>query len=236
MQAVILAGGKGTRLKPYTTVFPKPLMPVGNYPILEIVIRQLKHAGFNHITMAVGHLKELIQAFFNDGSAWDLKIDYSFEDKPLGTAAPLKMIHDFQDNFLVMNGDVLTDLDYKSFFEYHVSNNNLCTIASYRKPVKIDLGVLDVSETNELKDYIEKPTLNYLVSMGVYAFNKKVLDDIPDNSYFDFPDLVKALLAKNKSVFAYPFDGLWLDIGRPSDYEDAVNIFESNIDRFIKDI
>lgn len=235
MQAVILAGGKGTRLKPYTTVFPKPLMPVGDYPILEIVIRQLKWAGFNKVTMAVGHLKELIQTFFGDGKTWDMQIDYSFEEKPLGTAAPLKMIKEFDDHFLVMNGDVLTDIDFEEFFQYHKDNGALCTIAMYQKPVKIDLGVLEINDSNSLTDYIEKPTLNYHVSMGVYAFRKEVLNYIPDNEYFDFPHLVKKLLSENITVKGYPFNGLWLDIGRPSDYEEAVETFEKNIDKFLRD-
>jgi NDP-sugar pyrophosphorylase family protein len=153
MQAVILAGGKGARLKPYTTVFPKPLMPVGDLPILEVVIRQLKRRGFDEIIMAVGHLKELIQAFFQDGVAWGVDIRYSFEDQPLGTAGPLKLIENLDDRFLVMNGDILTTLDFSEFFEGHAKSDAICTIAAYPKPVKIDLGVLETEGSNRVINY-----------------------------------------------------------------------------------
>lgn len=236
MQAVILAGGKGTRLKPYTTVFPKPLMPIDNCPILEIVIKQLKYYGFSNIVMAVGHLKELLHAFFNDGKKWNVNISYSVEEKPIGTAAPLKLIKRLQDNFLVMNGDILTNLDYDEFFNYHKNSGSLCTIAMYKKKVKIDLGVLKTNKNNKLYDYIEKPTLDYNVSMGVYAFKKKVLDYIPENEYFDFPNLIKKLLKNNKKVLGYPFSGYWLDIGRPDDYETAIEEFEKYKSEFLKEI
>ncbi len=233
MQAVILAGGKGTRLAPYTTVFPKPLMPIGDYPILEVVIRQLKYHGFNNITLAVGHLKELIEAFFGDGKNWGVNIVYSYEDKPLGTVAPLKLIKNLQDDFLVMNGDVLTNVNYQEFMRQHRQNNAVCTISIFSKPVNIDLGVLTTDEHNNVQDYLEKPTLNYNVSMGVYAFSKQVMDYIPDNEYFDFPTLIHTLLRAKQKVQAVPFEGLWLDIGRPSDYEAATQIFEQNKDKFL---
>jgi len=236
MQAVILAGGKGTRLKPYTTVFPKPLMPIDNYPILEIVIKQLKYYGFNNIVMAVGYLKELLHAFFNDGKKWNVNISYSVEEKPIGTAAPLKLVKRLQDNFLVMNGDILTNLDYDEFFKYHKNSGSLCTIAMYKKKVKIDLGVLKTNKNNKLYDYIEKPTLDYNVSMGVYAFKKEVLNYIPENEYFDFPNLIKKLLKNNKKVLGYPFSGYWLDIGRPDDYETAIKEFEKYKSEFLKEI
>ena len=234
MQAIILAGGKGSRLKPYTTVLPKPLMPIGDYPILEVLLKQLRFYDFRNITVAVGHPKELIQAFFHDGKNWGLDIEYSMEDKPLGTAAPIKLIKNLQDNFLVMNGDVLTTLDYKNFFDFHKKNNAMCTIAMYQKPVKIDLGVLEINEKNELCDYIEKPTLTYNVSMGVYAFKKEVLEFIPENKYFDFPHLVKKLITNNIKVIGFPFDGYWLDIGRPNDYEQATEEFEKYKSQFLK--
>jgi len=234
MQAIILAGGKGTRLRPYTTIFPKPLMPIGDYPILEIVIKQLKYYSFNNIIIAVGHLKELLQAFFNDGEKWNVNISYSLEEKPLGTAAPLKLIKNFQNNFLVMNGDVLTNLDFSNFFQYHKNNDALCTIAMYQKLVKIDLGVLKTNENDELYDYIEKPTLNYNVSMGVYAFKKEVLDYIPENKLFNMPDLVLELLKSNKKVIGYSFNGKWLDIGIPDDYETAIEEFEKYKSEFLK--
>lgn len=132
MQTVILAGGKGTRLKPYTTIFPKPLMPIGEMPILEVILRQLKYYQCNEIVMAVGYLKELLQAYFNYGEKWDINIRYSVEEKTLGTAAPLKLVNDLQDNFMVMNGDVLTNINYADFFHYHQVQDSLCTIAVYK--------------------------------------------------------------------------------------------------------
>ena len=237
MQVIILAGGKGTRLKPYTTVLPKPLMPIGDMPILEIVIKQLKYYGCKKIILAVGHLKELLSAFFNDGKKWNLDIKYSYEDKPMGTAGPLKLINpdEIEDNFIVMNGDVLTDLNFGEFFEYHKNNNALCTIATYKKPVKINLGVLELKNKGVV-NYIEKPVLNYTVSMGVYAFKKETLGHIPFNTYFDFPDLIKKLIEENKKVLGYDFKNHWLDIGTPSDFEIANEVFENNKNIFLKDL
>jgi NDP-mannose synthase len=235
MQAIVLAGGKGKRLRPYTTIFPKPLMPINETPILEIIIKQLKYYGVDEITLAVGYLKELLQAYFNEGQKWNIKINYSFEEKPLGTAAPIRLINCLDENFLVMNGDVLTTLDFKEFYDFHINSNSICTIAMYSKPVKIDLGVLEHNEDNELVDYIEKPTLNYKVSMGVYAFNHRVLDFIPNNEYFDFPDLIQLLIKKKEKVMGYNFDGHWLDIGRNEDYQNAIDIFNDHEKLFLKD-
>jgi NDP-mannose synthase len=234
MQTIILAGGKGTRLKPYTTIFPKPLMPIGDLPILEVIIRQLQYSGFHNITMAVGHLKELLQAYFDNGDKWGINIKYSVEEKVLGTAAPLKLVTDLEEDFLVMNGDVLTDLDYRKFYNFHKSSKSLCSIAVFQKNVKIDLGVLELNASNELTNYIEKPVMDYNVSMGVYAFNRKAIDFIPEDTYFDFPDLVKLLIKNNKKVIGYPFNGYWLDIGRPEDYEQAAHVFENNKHKFLK--
>jgi len=188
MQAIILAGGKGTRLKPYTITIPKSLVPINETPILEIVIKQLRANGFDNITLAVGHQAELIQAYFQDGSKYDVKIEYSHEEQPLGTAGPLKNIKNLDDHFLVLNSDDLTDLNYETFFEFHKKNEALVSIASYTREIKIDLGVIE--ETNSLlTDYIEKPTYNFKVSMGIYAFDKVALDYIPENKYYDFPQL-----------------------------------------------
>ncbi|MFN8177209.1 MAG: sugar phosphate nucleotidyltransferase [bacterium] len=232
MRAVILAGGKGTRLAPYTVAFPKPLMPLGDVPILEIVVRQLKHHGFTRITMAVGHLAELIQAFFGDGSRFGLSIDYSREERPMGTAGPLRNIADLPESFLVMNGDLLTDLDYAELMRRHVEQRNDATIGVYRKEVRIDLGVLERDGEGRIVDYREKPTLGYEVSMGVYAFSRDVLAQIPDG-YFDFPDLVLELIKKGRPIRGYAFDGLWLDIGRADDYGKAAETFERERRRFL---
>jgi NDP-mannose synthase len=234
MQAIILAGGKGTRLKPYTTIFPKPLMPVGEKPILEIIIMQLKSCGFNDIIFTVGHLKELIMAYFGDGSRWDVNISYSVENIPLGTAGPLKLIDEPNENFLIMNGDVLTDIDYSKFMKFHLDNKAACSIATFQKPVKIDLGVLELNNDGLVTDYIEKPTLHYQVSMGVYAFRQEVLNFIPEMQYYDFPSLILNLLQNDKRVMSYNFTGHWLDIGRQEDYENAVDLFEKNKNNFFK--
>jgi NDP-sugar pyrophosphorylase family protein len=226
MQAIILAGGKGVRLKPYTTSFPKSLVPVGDYPILEIIIRQLKKYGFDTVTLAVGHLASLIQAYFDTGKKWGIDISYSFEDKPLGTAGPLKQIKNTEENFLVLNSDDLTDLNYFDFFRNHVKNKNKITISRFVKKVKIDFGVIQDGENNTIKDYIEKPEYTFGVSMGIYAFNREVLDYIPEDSYFDFPHLIKALIKQNIPVHFHDHDGFWLDIGRPEDYETATAQFD----------
>ena len=219
MKAVILAGGLGTRLKPYTTVFPKPLMPIGESPILEIIIKQLKAKGFNEITLAVGHLSELIMAFFNNGSKYGLKIEYSKEEKKLGTAGGLGLLKNkLEDDFLVMNGDVLTGLDFSEFLEFHKKTGSIATIALNRRHVDIDFGVVELDENRALIGYIEKPKIDYLVSMGVYAFNESILEYIPSHEYLDIPDLMKRLLSEGEKVNGFIHDGYWLDIGRPDDY------------------
>jgi NDP-sugar pyrophosphorylase family protein len=217
MQAIILAGGKGVRLKPYTTSFPKSLVPVGDYPILEIIIRQLKKNGFDNLTLAVGHLASLIQAYFEKGKKWGVDISYSFEDKPLGTAGPLKQIKNAEENFLVLNSDDLTDLNYLDFFRGHTKNQNMITVSRFVKKVKIDFGVIQDGENHTIKDYIEKPEYTFGVSMGIYAFNRKALDYI---------QLIKSLINHNVPVHYHDHDGFWLDIGRPEDYETATAKFD----------
>jgi NDP-sugar pyrophosphorylase family protein len=235
MRAVILAGGKGTRLKPYTTVFPKPLVPIDDMPILEVVIRQLRSNGFTRVTMAVGHLAELLMAYFGDGSKFGLTIDYSKEDTPLGTAGPLAMIPGLTDTFLVMNGDILTTLPYRDLVAYHSQKGAAATIAIHERQVKIDLGVIETNAQNDLTGYIEKPTYQYRVSMGIYVFSPSVLAYIQPGQRLDFPDLVQVLLRKGEKVVGYPFAGYWLDIGRPDDYEQAVEEFSRLRGEFLKE-
>lgn len=235
MKAVILAGGKGTRLRPYTTAFPKPLMPVGDKPILEIIVRQLESHGINEIIMAVGHLAELIMTFFGDGSKFGVRIKYSREDEPLGTAGPLSLIKDeLTETFLVMNGDILTTLNYSDLIEYHKRSGAIATIALNKRDVYIDFGVVELDEDSNITDYIEKPTLHYLVSMGIYVFEPEVLKYIPNNKKFDFPDLVKKLISAGEKVKGYIYDGYWLDIGRPEDYEKACNEIDKIYDDLFK--
>jgi len=233
MRAVILAGGKGTRLAPYTSVFPKPLVPIGDMPILQVVIHQLRHYGFTHITLTVGHLATLLQAFFQDGSQYGVRIDYVIEDEPLGTAGPLVFVPDLKEAFLVMNGDVLTTLNYTELVQYHKRMGAVATVAMHRRQVKIDLGVIQLDGDNRVKGYIEKPLYDYNVSMGIYVFAPRVLSYIPSGEYFDFPDLVQRLLESGETILGYPYEGYWLDIGRPDDYEQAVQDFEKMRSRFL---
>ncbi len=226
MQAIILAGGKGTRLKPYTTILPKPLMPILDMPILEVVIRQLKKNGFNEIVLAVGHLAELIEAYFGDGSKWGINIKYSREDKPLGTAGPLTLIENLDDTFLMMNGDILTDLKYADLVAFHKMHEGQITIATYNKEVKIDLGILKTNSDYRITEYIEKPTLVHQVSMGIYILEKSMLELIPKGEFFDLPDLIKLSIKENRKVLSYPFKEYWRDIGRKDDYELAMEEYD----------
>jgi NDP-mannose synthase len=236
MKAVILAGGKGKRLAPYTTVLPKPLMPIGDMPILEVVLRQLKRHGCQEVTMAVGHLAELLMAFFNDGTKLGMKINYSIEDKPLGTAGPLALVRGLEDHFFVMNGDILTDLDFSDLYRHHCESGALATIATYQRTVRIDFGVLETDADHFVREYIEKPTMGYQVSMGIYVFDPAVLAYIKPDTFFDFPDLVKLLISLDKKVATYPFSGYWLDIGRPDDYEKATEEFEHHKQMFLPEV
>ena len=233
MKAIILAGGKGTRLAPYTAVLPKPLMPIGDVPILEVVVRQLKRAGFTDITMAVGHLAELLMAYFSDGNKFGVTISYSREEKPLGTAGPLKLIPELTEPFLVMNGDLLTTLNYRELWKHHARNKAIATVATYQRDAKIELGVIETDAQGWVRGYIEKPTYHYTVSTGIYVFNPGVLDYIPTQKQFDLPDLILELLAKGHQIATHPFDGYWLDIGRHDDYEQAVVEFEKHRSRFL---
>lgn len=226
MKAVVLAGGKGTRLAPYTRIIPKPMLPVGDRAILEILLLQMKRAGIEEVVLTVGHLSGLMKAYFQDGQQLGLRICYSYESRPLGTAGPLALIEGLEETFLVTNGDVLTTLSLTDLIKFHAQSGGIATIATHRRKVFIDLGVIHVNGGHEIVDYIEKPTLEYQVSMGIYVFEPRVLRYIPKGEYLDFPDLVKNLLAVGEKVVAYPFDGYWKDLGRPDDYEQANLDFE----------
>jgi NDP-sugar pyrophosphorylase family protein len=222
-RAIILAGGKGTRLRPYTITLPKPLVPVGDKPILELIITQLKSHGFDHITITVNHMADIIKAFFNDGSKWGVQIDYTTETKALSTMGPLTLIKDLPEDFLVMNGDVLTDIDFSVLFDEHVANKSIFTIGSFRRSDKIDYGLLHQNENGELIRFEEKPTYDFLVSMGVYMVSKECLNYIPEDTFFGFDHLMYKLLDEKKLPKIHEFNGYWLDIGRPSDYEIAIS-------------
>ncbi|MBN2318433.1 MAG: NTP transferase domain-containing protein [Acidobacteria bacterium] len=223
--AVVLAGGKGTRLRPFTISIPKPLMPVGEVPILEIIIRKLMKEGFRRIVLTVNHQAEIIQAFFGDGRKWGIRIEYSLEDKPLGTMGPLRLIKELPENFIILNGDVLTDLDLRKFLTFHVRGGHLFTIALHSRMQKIDYGVLETDFKGRLSGFREKPEIPYKVSMGIYAANRRILDFIPIGRLFGFDTLMLKLLKAGEEVHTRHHRGYWLDIGRPDDYEKAIRDF-----------
>jgi len=237
MKAVILAGGKGTRLKPYTTVIPKPLMPIGNYPILEVILHQLKQYGADEIILAVGHMAQLFQAFFNNGENYGIKIGYSFETQPLGTAGPLAQLIDrLDDDFLVMNGDLLTTLNYRRLYEYHQDHHAAATIGLYEREVKIDFGVVNVDSDHRLTEYIEKPTYKFNVSMGINVINPEIARPyLVPGKYLDLPDLMMKLHEDGHKVLTYNEPCYWLDIGRVDDYQMANEIFETRKSEFMPD-
>jgi NDP-sugar pyrophosphorylase family protein len=233
-RAIILAGGKGTRLRPYTVVLPKPLMPIGEFPILEVVIIQLAKYGFKHITLAVNHQADIFKAFFMDGAKWGVLIDYVLEEKELGTMGALSLIREsLPENFLVLNGDVLTDLDFANFYNLHCLSDSFVSISSYNRKQKIDFGVLKSDTNATLIGFEEKPNFNFEVSMGVYCINFKALESIPHNVFFGFDNLMLSLLNNNNKVSLINHKGYWLDIGRPDDYMEAIEIFESKKDIFL---
>jgi NDP-mannose synthase len=232
MRAVILAGGRGTRLLPYTSVLPKPLVPVGDLPILEIIIHQLTAAGFSPITLALGYLGELIRAFVASRKSLASRGDITFvqEEAPTGTAGSLKLVTGLSDTFLVMNGDILTSLDYQRLIDFHRASGAVLTIATYQKSLQIDLGVLELDPgQTRVRGYNEKPQFTFPVSMGVYVFEPMVLDYIPADQYFDFPSLVLRLLAAGEEVACHlDADCIWLDLGRPEDFARAQDIFRDH--------
>lgn len=222
MKAFILAGGKGSRLLPYTTNFPKPLMPIKDKPILEIVIDRLRKADIKDIIFGTGHLAELLQAFFGNGEKFGVDISYSREDAPLGTAGPLNLVRDqFTDTFLVMNGDILTDIDFHELVNYHNQEKSAATIALSKRTVDIDFGVVTLNNENQFSEWKEKPVIEYLVSTGIYIFEPEALSVLPAEGFFNLPDMIIKLAENNKKVTGYIHHGYWLDIGRASDYAKA---------------
>ncbi len=226
MKAIILAGGKGTRLAPYTSVLPKPLMPIDGIPILEVIVKQLVHFGIKELIFAVSLQSEpLLSAYFGDGKRYKTHILYSREERPLGTAGPLSILKDLPETFLVMNGDILTTLDYRKLFQYHRRQNAVVTIAMNQKKIRLELGIMEFNRMHRLTRYVEKPTLSYSVSMGIYVFEKSVLNWIPTKKYLDFPDLIQTLINEKQNVACYPSQDSWLDVGSHEDYEQAQKKF-----------
>jgi NDP-sugar pyrophosphorylase family protein len=232
-RAVVLAGGKGTRLAPYTTVFPKPLMPLGETPILDIVLRQLARVGFREVTLAVGHLASLIEAYFGNGDRVGLSLRYAREDEPLGTAGPLALIGGLDEPFLVMNGDVLTTLDYGSFLADHVASGAVATISTFRRTQTVDFGVIETDAQGMVSGYREKPRSDYLVSMGVSALSPEALEVITPGERLDVPEFMLRLVDAGQSVRSSLFDGYWLDIGRHDDFALAQAEFGAHAEEFL---
>ncbi len=231
-RAVILAGGLGTRLRPYTVVLPKPLMPVGPYPILEIIVRQLAGYGFDGITLAVNHQAEIIKAYFGDGSKWNIPIEYSLELQPLSTIAPLKLIENLPENFVLMNGDVLTDLALGELLDRHSAAKRLFTISAASRKSSINYGVLEIKD-DKLSGFQEKPEIELFVSMGVYAVSRAVLEYVPPGRKYGFDDLMRDLLRGGQEIHVERFKGYWLDIGRPDDYMQAIEEYDEWKDRLL---
>ncbi len=231
--AVILAGGRGTRLAPFTAVFPKPLVPIGDIPIIEIIVRQLAASGFNELIFSVGHLAPLIEAYFLSHPLRErgVSITYAREDRPMGTAGSLALLSGLPEAFLVLNGDVLTTLHFGSFLENHEHSGALLTVATHRKQIKLQLGVIEC-HGQRITNYIEKPTLEHQVSMGVYGYRRSALAYLPKGERFDFPDLVLTLLKNGELVRAYPCSDEWLDIGNPDDYARAQQRVDENPDPY----
>jgi len=222
MRAILLAGGKGTRLRPYTTLVPKPLVPIGGETsILEIVIGQLKRRGFTHLTLAVSHLAHLIESYIGDGSRWDLTIDYSLEPEPLGTIGPLTLLKDLPEDFLVMNGDILTDLDYGAFLRDHTQRRHSVSVSAFKRTSAIDFGVLEYDPQGRLTAFKEKPRYHFDVSMGIYGMSRSVIEALPPGKPYGFDQLMVDGLRNGLDIRVKPFDGFWLDVGRPEDYEYA---------------
>jgi len=227
MKAIILAGGKGRRLHPFTTTIPKPLFPVGNKSILQIIIEQLRGSGITDITISIGYLGELIEAFLGNGKKYGVSIKYCREDEPLGTAGPIALIEDLNTDFLLMNGDVLTTMDFKGFIEYHRSHSKIATICCYRKKVQSTLGIVKVNNNNIVTDYLEKPVTHHLVSAGIYCFKSTVQSHIEKGERIDLPELIMRLRGKGHDVISYYLTGHWFDIGTREDLEEAVEFWAS---------
>jgi NDP-sugar pyrophosphorylase family protein len=236
MQAVLMAGGKGTRLQPFTAILPKPLVPIGDISILEMVLRQLQFYGFRKIIITVGHKAELVMAVVGDGNRFGIDIIYHNEEKPLGTIGALAYLEDLEDNFLVMNGDICTNLDFREFYNDHIKSGAMATIGAYARREKIELGVLTVEEYDQnIVGFQEKPTYDFLVSMGVNAFNKSIVSFVPKGKFFGFDDLMHKMLEKKVVVRSYLFGGLWHDIGRPDDYEKMLQDFKADPSAYLPD-
>ncbi len=234
MRAIILAGGKGTRLRPYTATIPKPLLPIGDVPILEVVLRQLSEHGFTHVTLLLNHMSHLFIAILGDGERFGIKLDFVVEESPLGTAGSIALVDDLPDSFLVMNGDLLTTLDYGELFRFHSDNGNYGTIAVAKRQQKVDYGVIETDPDGLLLRYNEKPSLDYKVSMGINVLSNRCSDYIEAGKYLDMPTLMQAMRDDGKPVATFDSDCYWQDIGRIDDYDQATIDFNDNPAQFFR--
>ena len=233
-KAVILAGGRGTRLYPYTVSLPKPLVPVADTPILEIIIRQLQAADYSEIILAVNHQAELVRAYFGDGEKYGIKISYSLETSPLSTIAPLRLIPSLPENFLVMNGDVLTDLDFSEFFDWHKDQGSEFSISTFAIEEKSQFGVLELSSVGQLVKFSEKPVQNICVSMGIYMANRSILRLVPESAAFGFDDLMRVGLCAGAKIVGRAHKGYWRDLGTPEQYQQAnAEIMKTELSNFL---
>jgi NDP-mannose synthase len=233
VHAVIMAGGRGSRLAPYTTVLPKPLMPLDDRPILGVVLEQLAEAGVTGVTISVGHLGGLIESWIGHQSHVDLPIGFVYEDEPLGTAGALANIEQPDGPFLAMNGDILTTLDFAALAERHAASGAIATMATNMRTVDVQYGVVHTDGNGNIARLEEKPQLSYNVSMGVYAMSPELIDLIADGERVDFPDLLLRAIAAGHDVATFPFDGYWRDIGNVADYEQAIADFAADRGRFL---
>ncbi|EYF06999.1 nucleotidyltransferase family protein [Chondromyces apiculatus] len=234
MKAVLLAGGKGSRLRPYTALIPKPLMPIGDHTVVEILLRQLARAGVTEVLMCVGHQAALIEGVIGAGDRYGLKIAYRREEEPLGTVGPLRAYaNELPERFLVMNGDILCDLDFKALYAAGERSEAPLTVAVCERTSRVDLGVLDLDDGGQVVGFREKPTYTFWVSMGIYAMGREVLQFIPEGRPFGFDELMGALLGAKAPVATFPFRGHWLDIGRNDDFADAQSEFEQHRERYL---
>ncbi len=228
MKAVIQAGGKGTRLRPYTLILPKPLMPVGELPVIEMLLKWLRRSGIEEVYITIGYLGHLIRSLCGDGSQWGMQIAYSEEPEPLGTIGPLLLIREMlDDTFLVLNGDLITDLSLRTFASFHHEKAGLVTVATTKKNVKIDLGVIE-NDDGRICGFREKPSMDFTVSMGIYCMEPEILDLIPKGVPFGFDNLMHTMLDRNLPVYMYSHDGCWMDIGRAEDFQKAQEDFQQS--------
>ena len=234
MKAIILAGGKGTRLAPYSTILPKPLMPICDMPIVEIILKQLSSTTFNDIVLSVGHLSSLIRAYFDSVTIPGISLSYSLEKEPLGTAGPIRLVPELNETFLLMNGDVLANIDFSKLYTFHKKKNSMATMVINKRHIDIDFGIITTDKNERVLEYNEKPKYEYFVSAGIYLFEPAILEYIKPDKHLDLPDLVKRLKQDGQTVHAYTHQGYWLDIGRPGDYEKAVQDFSSKKALFSK--